>query len=1096
HPAPLPQALGRGQRIRAPPQKYRDFATTSAIPFDIPMFGQAVITPPHSPSPGASPVPLSLPSQQRQGILEISQWRKSRPNGFGLYKLYWSLEERPHDPDLFLSNLDLDQEDDQEDGQVSQDVLPSRSSSESLQGERLNPYYPFPNWTAKLWAEDGASWKAASVTVDVPFNSASASPGPKPFTFENFRFRPLVPIILSKLQDKSAMEHFHVVPSEIWWDRGRGRDHVRVHGELYHSNAFLDAYREVQTLSPAKQEDHLPRFVVALMFASDETHLTSFGDAQLWPAYMHFGNDSKYRRAKTSLKLFEEVAFFQKLPDSFVDWYLQRSEKKTIPDELLRHVRRELFQAQWDVLLDDEFLRAYEHGLAVDCGDGVRRRFYPRILTYGADYPERMKVVGVRSMGEFPCARCLVSVADIPQMGTATDHDIRVSRRRVDDNIRKNAIHQARGLIYGKNYAVDADKVEDLLKPTSLVPSKNAFSERLSSHGLDVYDIPAVDILHEVEIGVWKSLFIHLLRLLEAIPGTGQGSVLNSRFRQIPAFGRDTIRRFRHDVSAMKQLGARDFEDLLQCAPAAFEGLFPPGHDDRVQDLLFTLALWHALAKLRMHTDSSLELLDSWTSLLGEAARTFVKLTCSQFRTQELKSEYEARKRKEARASRKGAGTQEGGKQLRGPGDGLPREGKYLLSSLSPRPIPGPLLLEYLGPMVRTIAELCLSFAVILNTTIHFPGRKARGWSLSTPKYHSLGDVVSYIKRNGTTDSYSTQLSERYHRFPKSRYRRTNKKGVSRQISRIQTRQARIKRLRNQIYPSPDEGPPLQVGMGNTGYFVGKSQNQPVNISHFLRLNGHDPAVENFLVKLKVHLFPRIVAALIREVSLNPENYPDRCSEMLAALSSEPSERDIDSIYFHSDTMYRHNVLQVQYTTYDCRPDFDTINPNTSRKDFMCHSLPAQELSSRPEASGPQPGGSSRYVYGRVLGIFHANVVYGGSGSLDYRRRRFDFLWVRWYTPLSDEEGGSSLRLDRLKLAPMSESDSWGFLDPSEILRGAHIIPRFAKGKAHEKVSSQGRIFSKAAQEQLDWEEYYINRFVDRDMAMRFHGEMAVGHIH
>lgn len=79
----------------------------------------------------------------------------------------------------------------------------------------------------------------------------------------------------------------------------------------------------------------------------------------------------------------------RKLPDSFVDWYLQHSGKKTVPDDLLRHMRRELFHAQWDALLDEAFVQAYEQGLAVDCADGVRRRFYPRILTYAADYPER-----------------------------------------------------------------------------------------------------------------------------------------------------------------------------------------------------------------------------------------------------------------------------------------------------------------------------------------------------------------------------------------------------------------------------------------------------------------------------------------------------------------------------------------------------------------------------------------------------------------------------------------------------------------------------------------------------------------------------------
>ena len=36
------------------------------------------------------------------------------------------------------------------------------------------------------------------------------------------------------------------------------------------------------------------------------------------------------------------------------------------------------------------------------------------------------------------------------------------------------------------------------------------------------------------------------------------------RFRQVPTFGRDTIRKFSGNVSAMKKLAGRDFEDILQ----------------------------------------------------------------------------------------------------------------------------------------------------------------------------------------------------------------------------------------------------------------------------------------------------------------------------------------------------------------------------------------------------------------------------------------------------------------------------------------------------------------------------------------------------
>lgn len=40
-------------------------------------------------------------------------------------------------------------------------------------------------------------------------------------------------------------------------------------------------------------------------------------------------------------------------------------------------------------MLDDDFLKAYEHGIVIRCGDGVLRRVYPRIFTYSADYPEK-----------------------------------------------------------------------------------------------------------------------------------------------------------------------------------------------------------------------------------------------------------------------------------------------------------------------------------------------------------------------------------------------------------------------------------------------------------------------------------------------------------------------------------------------------------------------------------------------------------------------------------------------------------------------------------------------------------------------------------
>jgi len=58
----------------------------------------------------------------------------------------------------------------------------------------------------------------------------------------------------------------------------------------------------------------------------------------------------------------------------------------------ITHLKRELIQKVWELLLDDEFMEAYEHGIVITCADGVTRRIFPRFFTYSADYPEKYVV--------------------------------------------------------------------------------------------------------------------------------------------------------------------------------------------------------------------------------------------------------------------------------------------------------------------------------------------------------------------------------------------------------------------------------------------------------------------------------------------------------------------------------------------------------------------------------------------------------------------------------------------------------------------------------------------------------------------------------
>lgn len=46
------------------------------------------------------------------------------------------------------------------------------------------------------------------------------------------------------------------------------------------------------------------------------------------------------------------------------------------------------------------------------------------------------------------------------------------------------------------------------------------FVSKLGPLGFNIFPIFVVDLLHEFELGVWKGVFIHLIRMLVTLGGT------------------------------------------------------------------------------------------------------------------------------------------------------------------------------------------------------------------------------------------------------------------------------------------------------------------------------------------------------------------------------------------------------------------------------------------------------------------------------------------------------------------------------------------------------------------------------------------------
>lgn len=126
------------------------------------------------------------------------------------------------------------------------------------------------------------------------------------------------------------------------------------------------------------------------------------------------------------------------------------------------------------------------------------------------------------------------------------------------------------------------------------------------------------------------------------------------------------------------------------------------------------MLLWHGLAKLRMHTKYTLDMLRTQTTLLGQELRRFQSEICPHYKTEETPREQAARIRAHARRqAQKNANTQVESNAL----------------------VPG---------------------ASVLDAS---PGtRKEKTFNLSTYKLHSLGDYPLEITGYGTTDGFSTQL--------------------------------------------------------------------------------------------------------------------------------------------------------------------------------------------------------------------------------------------------------------------------------------------------------------------------------------------------
>lgn len=213
-----------------------------------------------------------------------------------------------------------------------------------------------------------------------------------------------------------------------------------------------------------------------------------------------------------------------------------------------------------------------------------------------------------------------------------------------------------------------------------------------------------------------------------------------------------------------------------------------------------------------MHTEATLNYLDKTTTVIGRELRSFAATTQTEYKTVELPGEAASRARRGARKKANAA------------------------DPSAPPPPPPP------------------------------PAARGKYLNLLTYKFHALGDYVRSIRFFGTSESYSTQTvcptptlfnlyliqlnkqGELAHRFVKRLYGRTNKNNATKQMTRLERRDTRLRRaaqsaaapcVRTRVFSDNDAT--LYTGL-DTHHQISKSRKEPIHLFKFVKENSHDPA--------------------------------------------------------------------------------------------------------------------------------------------------------------------------------------------------------------------------------------------------------------
>jgi hypothetical protein len=115
------------------------------------------------------------------------------------------------------------------------------------------------------------------------------------------------------------------------------------------------------------------------------------------------------------------------------------------------------------------------------------------------------------------------------------------------------------------------------------------------------------------------------------------------------------------------------------------------------------------------------------------------------------------------------------------------------------------------------------------------------------------------------------------------------------------------------------------------------------------------------------------------------------------------------------------------------------------------------------------------FWYCQLIKAFHVDVHFC-PGGVSRSQEKLEVLWVRWLGIDPDHRWGFRwCALPKVGFVPKdADSPPFGFLDPSLVLRGCHLIPAFIDGHT-DQLLQRGVSVARLPGETDDWASFYVN---------------------